>query len=263
MEKNIISSRENESIKHIKKLKDKKQREISNEYIIEGIRIVEEALLENIVIKKVVICEELLNKNITENIKNNIKEKDIMYVTENVFKAISEVESPQGILLVIDKSNNGLEIDLSEDIIVCLDDIQDPGNMGTILRTLDSIGLKQVIVSPNTVDMYNPKVLRSTMGAAFRVKVFREEDIEETLKNLKDKGFEIIVTTPNTSTNIYEIDYMKKIIVIGNEGNGVREQIIQIADKKVKIPMPGKAESLNASIAAGIVLYEYVRQNLK
>ena len=268
MDKNIISSKENETIKNIKKLKDKKYRDLSNEYIIEGIKLVEEAIIESVKIKKIIICEELLNssnitKNITKYIDKSENKDKVIYVTENVFKNISEVDSPQGIIMVIDKSNENIDINFNEDIIVVLDDIQDPGNMGTILRTLDSIGLKQVIVSKNTVDMYNSKVIRSTMGAIFRINIFIENNIEDILNNLKLKDFKLMITSPNTKTSIYDVNYIKKIIVIGNEGNGVRQSIIDIADEKVKIPMLGKSESLNASVATGIVLYEYVRQKMK
>ena len=268
MDKNIISSKENETIKTIKKLKDKKYRDLSNKYVIEGIKLVEESIIENAKIKKVIICEELLNLNnisreITEYISKSEKEDKAIYVTTNVFKSISEVDSPQGIIMVMDKSNENIDIDYNEDIIVVLDDIQDPGNMGTILRTLDSIGLKQVIVSKNTVDMYNSKVIRSTMGAIFRINIFRENNIEDILNDLKSKEFKLMITSPNTKSTIYDVDYIKKVIVIGNEGNGVRQSIIDMADEKVKIPMLGNSESLNASVATGIVLYEYVRQKLK
>ncbi len=263
MEKNIITSKENENIKNIKKLKDKKQRDILDEYIIEGLRLVEEALNENARIKNIIICDELFQlNNISNEIKECIEKHNNIYVSEKVFKSISEVNSPQGILAIIDKSNENININFDEDIIVVLDDIQDPGNMGTILRTLDSIGLKQVITSQNTVDIYNPKVVRSTMGAIFRINILKKQNLEDTLKELKEKNFKIMITSPNTEETIYDVDYIKKVIVIGNEGNGVRQSIIDIADEKVKIPMLGKAESLNASIATGIILYEYVRRKV-
>ena len=263
MEKDIIISKDNEKIKSIKKLKDKKQRDILDEYIIEGLRLVEEAIIENAKIKNIIICDELFRlNNISKEIKKFIENYNNIYVSEKVFKSISEVNSPQGIIAVIDKSNNKEEIDIKEDIIVVLDDIQDPGNIGTIVRTLDSIGLKQVIISQNTVDIYNPKVVRSTMGAIFRINVIRKENLVETLEKLKEKDFKVMVTSPNTDKIIYDVDYEKKVIVIGNEGNGVRKSIIDIADEKVKIPMIGKSESLNASVATGIVLYEYVRRKV-
>ena len=257
-----ISSKENEFIKHIKKLKDKKYRDKNNEYIVEGIKLVEEAIQEKAKIKQIVICEECKQTEIiSKELMYEIAKYECIYVTQKIFNNITDVTNPQGILAIIEKpSQNDYEVNYSEDIIVVLDDIQDPGNLGTILRTVDSIGLKQIIVSNKTADAYNPKVVRSTMGAIFRVNIIKVNDLEETLKQIKKHKYKTVVTTPQTNKTIYEINYNKKAIIIGNEANGVKEEIIQKADEKVKIPMPGKAESLNASVATGIVLYEYIRQ---
>ena len=132
--------------------------------------------------------------------------------------------------------------------------------MGTILRTVDSIGLTQIIVSKGTADCYNPKVVRSTMGAIFRVKIIESEDLEKTLEEIRKHKFKITVSSLQTKNTIYDINYDKKVIIIGNEANGVEQKIQNIADEKIKIPMLGKTESLNASVATGIILYEYVRQ---
>ena len=169
--------------------------------------------------------------------------------------------NPQGILAVIKKSKENT-LKYEEDIIVAIDDIQDPGNLGTILRTVDSIGLKQLVVSKGTADAYNPKVVRSTMGAIFRVKVIEVENLKETIETIRKNNYKLLVTSLQTDDSIYDIDYNKKIIVIGNEANGVSKEIQNMADQKIKIPMLGKTESLNASVATGIILYEYVRQKL-
>ena len=256
-----ISSKENELIKHIRKLKDKKERDISNEYVIEGIKLIKEAIQEEVNIKQIIICDDCeKTESIPKDLMYEIAKYDCIYVTKKILKYISEVQEPQGILAVIEKNNSNKEIDYNQDIIVALDDVQDPGNLGTILRTVDSIGLTQILVSKGTADSYNPKVVRSTMGAIFRIKIIECEDLEKTLKEIKKHKFKVIVTSLQTENNIYEINYNKKVIVIGNEANGVEQKIQQIADEKVKIPMLGKTESLNASVATGIVLYEYVRQ---
>ncbi len=156
-----------------------------------------------------------------------------------------------------------LKLIILGDIIIALDDLQDPGNLGTILRTVDSIGLTQILVSKGTADCFNPKVVRSTMGAIFRVKIIECEDLVATLKDIKKHHFKIMVTSLQTDKSIYDTDYKKKVIVVGNEANGVEQKIQEISDEKVKIPMLGKTESLNASVATGIVLYEYVRQKIK
>lgn len=138
----------------------------------------------------------------------------------------------------------------------------DPGNLGTILRTIDSVGLNQIIISKETADAYNPKVVRSTMGAIFRVKVIVAENLEKTLKEIKKHKFKVVATSLQTEESIYDVKFSKTAIVIGNEANGVSNEILEIADTKVKIPMLGKTESLNASVATSVILYEYVRQKI-
>lgn len=259
-----ITSKENELIKHIKKLKDKKYRDMAKEYLIEGIKLVGEAIQERAPIKQIILCDDCeKNATIPKDLMYEIAKYECVYVTEKIFRYLSEVQTPQGILAVIERNNQDTEIDYNQDIIVALDEIQDPGNLGTILRTVDSIGLTQILVSKGTADSYNPKVVRSTMGAIFRVKIIECEDLKQTLKEVKKHKFKIVVSSLQTENSIYDIHYHKKVIIIGNEANGVEKEIQDMADEKVKIPMLGKTESLNASVAAGIILYEYVRQKTK
>ena len=192
-----------------------------------------------------------------------IAKYDCIYVNNSVFKYITDVLNPQGILAVVEKKSKTNMIDYNQDIILVLDGIQDPGNIGTILRTVDSIGLKQIILSDKCADIYNPKVVRSTMGAIFRVNAIESNELIETLNEIKKNNFEIVSTDLKTEHNIYDIDYKNIAIVIGNEANGVSQEILTISDKKIKIPMLGKTESLNASVATGIILYEYVRRKIK
>lgn len=260
----LITSKDNDIVKHIKKLSEKKYRDQNNCYIIEGIKLVEEAIQEDAQIDKIVICEESTKTaEISKNLMYEIAKYDCIYVTDKIFKTLTQVMNPQGILAVVKKNKERPTIIYDEDIIVALDDIQDPGNLGTILRTVDSIGLKQLIVSKGTADVFNPKVVRSSMGAIFRVEVIEVENLKETIQSIKRNKYELIVTSLQTESSIYDIDYTKKIIVIGNEANGVSQEIQDMADKKIKIPMLGKTESLNASVATAIILYEYIRQKLK
>lgn len=260
----IITSKDNEIIKNIKKLKEKKYRDISNSYIIEGIKLIKEAIYENKSIKQIVVCEENANDGgIDQKLLYEIAKYECIYVNKKIFTFISDVQNPQGILAVIEKQNSEENIDYKEDVIVVLDGIQDPGNLGTILRTIDSVGLKQVIVSKETADAYNPKVVRSTMGAIFRVNIIESNNLIETLKNLRKHKYKVMATSLETNNNIYNVDYNKKVIVIGNEANGVSKDILDFADEKIKIPMLGRTESLNASVATSIILYEYVRRKIK
>ena len=271
-----ISSKDNSLIKHIKRLKEKKYRDEYGEFIVEGLKLINEAIQENADIRQIVVCDGCDNSEIIDShLKYEMARLDFIYVPQNIFKMISDVENPQGVLAVIgniktnrddnkeaEQISKTSNINLNEDIILALDDIQDPGNLGTILRTADSVGLKQILVSKGTADAYNPKVVRSTMGAIFRVNVIECENLKETLKELQNKDYKVMTTSLKAKKSIYEVDYKKKIIVIGNEANGVSKEILNLSDEKVIIPMLGKTESLNASVATGVILYEYVRQKI-
>ena len=259
----VITSKDNETIKHIRKLKEKKYRQEYGEYVVEGIKLIKEAIEENQDVKTIIVCDNCDKAEVLNPISvYEVAKHKCVYVDEKVFNTITDVQSPQGILAVIGKQNKEKQINYDEDLIVILDDIQDPGNLGTILRTVDSVGLSQIIVSKKSSDVYNSKVVRSTMGAIFRVNVIESDNLVETIKEIKKHKFEVISTSLDTDKNMYDIDYKKTAIVIGNEANGVSKEVQNLSDKKIKIPMLGKTESLNASVATGIVLYEYVRQKI-
>jgi TrmH family RNA methyltransferase len=255
----VITSKDNEIVKHIRKLKDKKYRDEMGEFVIEGTRIIEEAILENAKIKMVVVCDGCFNSDpIRNDLLYKLAKEKVIYVSENIFKILTDVTNPQGMLAVVEK-NKSKKIDYSQDLFLILDNIQDPGNMGTILRTADSVALTQIIVPKGNADCYNPKVVRSTMGAIFRVNVIEVEDLVKTVKDLQKHKIQVLATDLNTDYSIYDVDYKKSAIVIGNEGNGVSQDILAIANKCIKIPMKGKTESLNAAVATGIILYNAVK----
>lgn len=252
----LITSKDNDKVKAIKKLKNKKYRK--NKFIVEGIKMVREAITENADIDVIVIRSDF--GDTSQISKKDLEKYNYIEVTENVFNDLTDVVAPQGILAVINKNKNNSDIDENDNFIIALDGLQDPGNLGTIIRTADAANLKQIIVSKDTADCYSPKVIRSTMGAIYRVNIIETENLADTLLSLKQNGFDVITTELDATTSIYDVDYNKKIVIIGNEANGVSEDIRNISDKKVKIPMLGKTESLNASVAAGLMIYEYVRQ---
>ena len=240
----VITSKDNELIKSIKKLKEKKYRDAYGKFVIEGIKLIGEAIQENADIECIVICEDCMKENcIDKKLMYEIAKKNCVYVNSKVF-------------------DTSEKINYDEDAIIVLDGIQDPGNLGTILRTVDSANLKQIVISKETADVFNSKVVRSTMGAIFRVNVVRSDDLVHDLIEMKNNGFKVVVTSLDTNDSVYDVNYMKKVIVIGNEANGVSKEVQEIADNKVKIPMLGKTESLNASVAAGILIYEYIRAKL-
>jgi TrmH family RNA methyltransferase len=252
----IITSKDNETIKSIKKLKEKKYR--TESFIVEGIKMVKEAL-EQAEVEKIIVSETFSNSDDFKCL--NCDGQRIIIASDKVFEDLTDVVTPQGIIAVVKKSSN-LEIDYSDEFVLALDGIQDPGNLGTIIRTADSANIKQILVSKDTVDAYSPKVVRSTMGGIFRTKVIEVEKLAQTLNLFKDNGYKVVTTELSAEKSIYDIDYQKSVVVIGNEANGVTEEVSKTATEKVIIPMLGKTESLNAAVATSIMIYEYVRKKL-
>ena len=238
----VISSKDNETIKHIKKLKDKKYRDEYGEFIVEGFKMIEEAINEKVKIKTIIVCDDCRqNCSLPQNLMYEVAKYNCIYVTEKIFNTITNVVNHQGIMAIIDKKElENVEVDYNESNYLILNDIQDPGNIGTILRTADSLNIKQIIVSNKTADVYNPKVVRSTMGAIFRVKVIMVDDLVKQIKIMQKQGIKVYSTDLNTEESIYTADYNKAAIVIGNEANGVSKEVIEASDGRIKIPMLGK-----------------------
>ncbi len=257
----IITSKSNELIKHTKNLKEKKFREEAQEFCIEGEKLILEAIDENAKIKRIFIDNGAKDEGkFSQEFLQKINAFEIVYVTPEIMQILSDVKTPQGVIAVVDKSQNDSNVDFSQELFLILDNVQDPGNIGTILRTVDSLNLKQIIVQKGTCDIYNPKVVRSTMGAIFRVKVIEFDNICDIINKLKENNIKILATSLESSQSIYNTEFNRSAIIIGNEANGVSKNVLELSDQNIKIPMLGKTESLNAAVATGIVLYEAIRQ---
>ncbi len=255
----FIQSKDNSLIKEIKKLKEKKYRAEKNQFIVEGFRFVEEALKSKFEVNMVFISESSKERWNSFNLELKLQQNTKVYwITNQILKLISSTETPQGIVAVV--KNKNIDVEYKNGFYVLVDKIQDPGNVGTIIRTAHASGALGVIVTKGTADIYNEKTLRSTMGSIFHVPII-EDPYLSSVQRLKENGFNLIVSSLDTDKNFYDINLKEKaIIVVGNEGNGVSEELINLADVKVKIPMPGNAESLNVSVAASIMMFEAVRQ---
>ena len=257
----MITSKENAIVKYVKSLSQKKYREMQKEYMIEGYKMLKEAIENEQEISLTLFCEELWNglKEEKEWLeKNGLK---LELVSKNVFCYLADTVTPQGILAVVKEKS--MENQDYSNVIFALDDLQDPGNLGTIIRTLDAAGYQDLIVSQGTAEVYNPKVVRSTMGAIFRVHFYKATNLQEKLEELKRNGYQIVVTSLDTNSYYYDLNFQEKlVIVIGNEAKGVTQEIQEMADRKIKIPMLGKTESLNAAVATSILAYEGVRQKV-
>ncbi len=259
----IITSSQNPLIKEIKALKTKKYRDKNKIFFIEGIKFVEEAIKYNAEIIKVLVSEKFLKTSSGNKILSliNFEGCEVFLLSQKLFNEVSDTENPQGIMAIIKQNQSLLNtFENANNFYLILDTIQDPGNLGTIIRTADAAGVTGVILSKGCVDLYNPKVLRATMGSIFHLPVFFSEDIIETISNIRSKGIKIIAAFLNGSVSCFEMDAIDNIaVIIGNEANGISEELAAQADLLVKIPMPGKAESLNASIAAALIMFEVVR----
>ena len=235
-----ISSKDNERVKYTKSLLKSKNRQKESKFIIEGYRILTLAIECNADLDYVFINETFENKEEHKNFLKVLEEKNIKILGVVRFKE-KKIEH---------------NIKNEDKFVLILDRIQDPGNMGTIIRTADAAGVDAIIALKGCVDIYNPKVIRSTMGSIFDMNIIHCTQ-EECLRELKSKDFNIVSSYLNTDNYYHETDYGKKVaLVIGNEANGVNDELIDESDILVKIPIYGNAESLNAAISSAILMYE-------
>ena len=223
--------------------------------MVEGIKIFNEIESEDI--DEVYVSESFMR---TCDTQTRVRLKFLSHetVTDTVFEYMSDTKSPQGILAVVRmKSYN----ELSGDSFIILDKLQDPGNLGTIFRTAEAAGIDGIIMSRDTVDVYNPKVVRSTMGGILRVPFKYVDNIEEEIRGLKKAGVRVYAAHLDGVSSYDEADYCgPTAFIIGNESAGISDSVAACADELIRIPMLGKVESLNASVAAGILMYELARQ---
>ena len=237
----IITSLSNNKIKGICKLKEKKYRDSSNTFLIEGEHLVEEAY-KNILLKEIIVLEGYSYNY----------EVDTIYVNDSVMKKISSMDSIPSIIGICKKKDNNV---IGSSILI-LDGIQDPGNLGTIIRSSVAFNIDTIVLSTNTVDLYNSKVIRSTQGMIFSTNII-VKDIYNFIKELKDNNYIIYGTKVDSGIDIRDINIPSKYaLVIGNEGNGISEDISNLCDSHLYIKMNDKVESLNAGVATSILLYE-------
>ncbi|MDI6619865.1 MAG: RNA methyltransferase [Clostridiales bacterium] len=260
----IIKSRDNDILKLARKLKIKKYRRELGLYVIEGLRFIEDAVMSNAPVR-FCMCSESLKGERAERLFKNLHDKSIrLYMLKDeLFKDICDTKNPQGIIAIIERKNYTVEsIRKDASFLILADRLQDPGNLGTIIRTADAANADGIIVSDGTVDPYSPKVLRSTMGSIFHIPVVAG-DLIDAIKALKKQGFNVYASSLDGDNSYFDFDYcLKTAIVIGNEANGIDEEIFNLSDKFIKIPMLGRAESLNAAVAGGILMFEVVKQRM-
>lgn len=259
--KEIISSNKNDKIKYLKKLYKSSKRKKEGKFVLEGYRLIKHAYQSGAKFDYVFVTESFSESREYEELVTNSDLNNIsILITEELLNKISDTINPQGIIAVVYEMDSDITqiINRNKNILV-LDRIQDPGNLGTIIRTAAAAGFGGIISLKGTVDIYNLKVLRATAGAIFNIPFINKLDYNNFRKILKENfsDYKMICADVNTELLYNEVEYDdKNILVIGNEGNGIRNELLEKADKKIKIPLNNNIESINAAMAAGIIMYE-------
>ncbi len=272
--KGLIESAQNAQLKKIRKLlQSKKERDLAGRFVVEGPRMARE------------IPEEMLDRIYVSRSYADKLPEDYPYpvtaVADDLFEKLSDTKTPQGILAVVKtpsydhgmldaggkslhNTNTSAGVSPEAPLYLLLDDIQDPGNMGTILRSAEGAGVTAVIYGHTCADVFQPKTVRSSMGSIFRVPVIKSRDMMRTVEELKKNGIRIFASELQGSVGLYESDLKGPCgILVGNEGKGLPRPLIDLCDGRLMIPMEGQVESLNAAMAATLIIYEAWRQRRK
>ena len=259
-----VTGLQNPVVKAAAELKQKKYRTQNGLYLAEGLRTAEEAVAYKAVetLFYVATDDERTMRLLEDAAAQNIK---LVCVSENVMKKIADTETPQGIIAVCKMRQLKLENLLaSGKMLLVLDRVGDPGNIGTMLRTADAAGIGGLVLLKGCADIYAPKTVRSSMGSLFHIPVLSGVSEQEFVSAAKKAGYDLLVTCLDGADNLYKADLSGRIaFVMGNEAGGVSETLLEKADKRVYIPMAGRAESLNVAMAAGIVMFEALRRKVK
>lgn len=264
----MITSTSSQQMKQVSALlKKAKERREKKAFVVEGTKMTAEAPAEYI--KAVYIAEGYQknpeNQQLIQRLKKNCEKFGALFevVSDSVYKSISDTQTPQGIMAVVAMPEYHLEDLLKGEKthLLILESIQDPGNLGTMVRTGEGAGITGVLMNKTTVDLFNPKTIRSTMGSIYRIPFFVAEDLKDTLQQLKKMGVCLYAAHLNGTHFYTEENYTKACgFLVGNEGNGLSDEIAEMADTCIKIPMEGEVESLNAGISAALLMYEANRQ---
>lgn len=258
----MISSTANEKVKLLRSLHEAKGRKKSESFLIEGVRLVEEALSAGIRPSVILVDQEQLTQTDRgAELLASLPQSEWIPVTANVLKAVATTVTPQGIVAAVPMSRPTEPVELGS-LVLVLDRLADPGNVGTILRTAEAAGVTTVVLVTGTVDPYSPKVVRSGAGAHFHLNLLVDEGWSSLRRRLTDR--EVLAATVEGGQWHFQVDWTRPAaLVIGSEAHGVSDEALRVATGRVSIPMVGRAESVNAAVAAGVVLFEALRQRLR
>lgn len=259
----MITSTSNAKVKRLVNLKKKRKlRDEESVFLVEGVRMFREVPKERLL--EIYVTESFLKKE-EKLVKKKAAEAGaaVEVFADHVFEYVSDTKTPQGILCIVRQMEYSTEklMDGKAPLLLVLDNIQDPGNLGTIVRTAEGAGVTGIIMSQDTVDIYNPKTIRSTMGSVYRMPFVYEEDLPGVLEKMNLQGIHTFAAHLEGACSYDAADYRKgSAFLIGNEGNGLRDSVARCAGQYIKIPMCGQVESLNAAIAASVLMFEAARQ---
>ncbi|HEY3347415.1 MAG TPA: RNA methyltransferase [Nitrospirota bacterium] len=263
--KELISSRSNRVIKFLKTLSLPRNRQGHKKFLVEGVRIVEEALEQAGRVEKIIITPQAVANERIKAIIESAKESriEVMWVADRVIDYISETKTSQGVMALVHPVEF-TEEDLCNGqipMVLLAHQLQDPGNLGTIIRVAEAAGIGGVVTTPGTVDIYNPKALRATMGSVFRMPTVRTDSLEGFIGRFRDKGYQVAAAMVSARNRYFDIDYSKPtVMLLGQEAAGLPIDAFKLTDVQISIPMATMIDSLNVSSAAGIIAYEAVRQ---
>ncbi len=250
-----ISSKDNKNLKLVRSLMRKSARTKEGKFIAEGRKIVSEAMDYGADLVEFAVMNQSFCEKESETAEKVQRCTDVYVVPDHIFNGLCDTETPQGVLVVLRMKKQSAQLLGSEKNVLILDGISEPGNMGTIIRTAEALAFDKIYITKGSADIYSPKTVRSTMGSLFRMDICCECDLE-AVKAIQREGFFIAATSPQGRETLEGFKTPDKIgVVIGNEAHGVCDEIMTIADTTLKITMDGMAESLNAGIAAGIVMH--------
>lgn len=258
----MITSKDNEIIKYaVKLMKSAKFRREERLFTAEGVRICRDGVLSGVGVEQFLYTRDAMEKYSDDYDRIKAASSSSVEISKSLFEKISDTKTPQGFFCIfnmLDKPSFPYTIN-KQGVYVALENLQDPSNIGTVLRTAEALGIDGIILSANCCDIYSPKVVRGSMGAVFRIPFYIAENFTGFVDNLTRRGFNTYGSTPHNADSITDIDFDSGVMLIGNEGNGLTEQALAACSRRVKIPMQGRAESLNAAAAAGILMWEMLR----
>ncbi|MFZ5641764.1 MAG: TrmH family RNA methyltransferase [Bacillota bacterium] len=261
-----ITSRQNPQVRYLRSLHQKKHREQERKFLIEGWRFVEEALNSAAPVETVIFGAAARDDARYKRISDLAAGRGIpvLHMADHVLEAVMETQHPQGVAALVRQWDPDLtEVfrQSTNPLLLVVDGVRDPGNLGTVIRTADAAGVTAVALLTGTADLFNGKTLRSTMGSVFHLPVQKDVTVQEIRKLLAEHGLPLLAADISGGKTVYELSMTGPLaIAVGSEAAGLSEELKQVAAELVSIPMPGRAESLNVSVAAGVLLFEAVRQ---